>query len=390
MPGGARRKGRAVDEARPVAENLTKRHAPLRSEGANLAKKRGRPNRTDMQEVERLKLGCRPFAAAIKHYLDRRYGTVAESTYKEEERKLRYLAGVFEKLKDERRINTTDPRHMTRREIQEFMAWMRREGLDPVAQAKYLQYLKGFLKCYKNFVMDEMKADGVRFPKPTKKPIRVIAEGDLDLIFRTLGSLEEWRGSVARGMIALYFATGVRPKELGLAHCEDLNLQQGTLFVRHPKGEGSWASAEPVDIIRPDMLPLIKRYLFERQEYLTNQGTRKATALFPNLYRGQDDFYSANAFNEIKHIVEELSGIEFKLKDFRSTLTTMTVNGDLSRLPAMSAQLRHTNLATTQRSYFRMQQGVAGKQLKDAWKEHPIVFPENTVIKKDIDYTGYV
>ena len=135
-----------------------------------------------------------------------------------------------------------------------------------------------------------------------------------------------------------------------MAHCEDLNLQHGTLFVRHPKGEGSWASAEPVDIIRPDMLPLINRYLFERQEYLKNQGMRKVTALFPNLYRGQDDFYSANAFNEIKHLVEEMSGIEFKLKDFRSTLTTMTVNGDLSRLPAMSAQLRHTNLATTQRS----------------------------------------
>ncbi len=38
-------------------------------------------------EVGSLKLGRYPFAAAIKHYLERRYGTIAESTYIEEERK---------------------------------------------------------------------------------------------------------------------------------------------------------------------------------------------------------------------------------------------------------------------------------------------------------------
>jgi hypothetical protein len=34
---------------------------------------------------------------------------------------------------------------------------------------------------------------------------------------------------------------------------------------------------------------------------------------------------------------------------------------------------QYRNLATTQRSYYRMQQGVAGKQLKDAWKDGPII-----------------
>jgi hypothetical protein len=30
---------------------------------------------------------------------------------------------------------------------------------------------------------------------------------------------------------------------------------------------------------------------------------------------------------------EKLSGVRFKLKDFRSALTSVTVNGDMSRLP---------------------------------------------------------
>jgi integrase len=90
--------------------------------------------------------------------------------------------------------------------------------------------------------------------------------------------------------------------------------------------------------------------------------------------------------------VEKISGVEFKLKDFRSTLTSITVNGDISRLPAMSALLRHASVATTQKSYFAMERGVAGKQLRDAWKEHPIASPikhEKAVIDSNRYLPGY-
>ena len=334
-------------------------------------------------EVERLRLGRHPFAAAIKFYLERRYGTIAESTYKEEERKLRYLAEIFEQLKveadtkdaeasdrikgrEEARPFTTDPRHIGRREIQDFMAWMRRQGLDPNTQAKYMAHIKSFLKVFKNHVIQDLEADGVRFPKGNKKPIRVLAVDDLHSIFGTLEGMDGWRSSIARGMIALAFATGTRPKEFRLAHLEDLNLKKMTFFVRHPKGEGSWASATEIDIIRPDMVPFLERYLRERSAHLKEQGIARSVPLFPNLYRGQDEFYSANAFYTIKHEVELASGVDFKLKDFRSTLTSITVNSDMSLLPAMSAQLRHKTVGQTQKSYYRMEQGAAGRQLKNA------------------------
>ena len=348
------------------------RNHSSRSTGAKKAK--GPLSCAQGPEVGTLRLGRYPFSAAIKHYLEKRYGTVSDTTYDEEERKLRYLAGVFESLKNEGRISTTDPRRMGRKEVQEFLAWMRdpraHEGkaLDPTAQSKYMQYLNNFLKAFKNHVIADMKADGVRFPRETKKPIRVLGTGDLQEIFDTLETKTGWRGSVARGMIALYFATGVRPKEARLAHLEDLDLKRMTFYVRHPKGEGSWASPTEVAIIRPDVVPLIKRYLQERKDELRRRGHKDAAPLFPNVRMDVNTFYSANAFYEIKHEVELSSGVDFKLKDFRSTLTSITVNGDMSLLPAMSAQLRHTNLATTQRSYYRMEQGVAGRQLRDAWK----------------------
>ncbi len=127
----------------------------------------------------------------------------------------------------------------------------------------------------------------------------------------------------------------------------------------------------------------------ERKEYLSENGKSKTAALFPNLNRKDGEFYSPNAFNEIKTEVEKASGVDFKLKDFRSTLTSMTVNGDMSLLPAMSAQLRHRNLATTQRSYYRMEEGVAGKRLKNAWKDRPVHNAQTPVIEKEFDNTGY-
>lgn len=359
--------------------------------------------------VEGLKLGRYPFAAGVRHHMEKRYGIISEKTYIEEERKLKMLAKVFEELKveadlkDRQRLKahpedrirpfTTDPRHMGLREVQAFLAWMKRKGLDPTTQNSYLKYLKNLFKTFRNHILEEMKLEGVRFPTPPKKPVRVIAEDDLDLIFQTADKMQGWRGSMARGMLALYFATGMRPKEGRLMLLKDLDLDRGKVLIRHPKGEGSWASAEEVDILRPDVLPFLERYLRERSEWIKEKGLTEAQVpeLFPSIQSGKPDhFYTEQGFNAIKSKVERLSGVKFRTKDMRSTLTTSIVRGDRSRLNAMSAQLRHDNIATTQRYYEGIERGAAGRQLRDAWKERPIAIERDTpVIEKKYEPSGY-
>lgn len=56
------------------------------------------------------------------------------------------------------------------------------------------------------------------------------------------------------------------------------------------------------------------------QGELRRRGVKEAVPLFPNMRRGADEFYSANAFNEFRRDVEVSSGVDFKRKDFRSTL----------------------------------------------------------------------
>lgn len=361
-------------------------------EGLDAMTSRSPLNRADQQDVGRMRLGRYPFEAAAMNYMGRRHGTVAPTTETEEKRKYRYLGNVFEKLKRLGKVETTDPRHMGRKEMQEFMAWMRENHIDTSTQEKYIQLVNNLLESFKNHIVQEMKSDGVRFPRAGKKPIRTIDKLDLDQIFDTANDMTGWQGSVARGIISLYFGTGVRPSELRLAEADDLKIKKMSLYVRHPKGEGSWASPQEVAIIRGDMVPIIERYLIERTEWLKKHGIAQAKPLFPSFGKNnKGDFYTANGFRQIKTKVEALSGVDFKLKDFRSTLTSITVNGDLSRLPAMSAQLRHSNLATTQKSYFAMERGVAGKQLRDAWKEHPVgIDAQNTAINGIKDFAGYV
>jgi integrase len=120
------------------------------------------------------------------------------------------------------------------------------------------------------------------------------------------------------------------------------------------------------------MLPLVERYLFEREEWIKANGREKAMYLFPNLYRGKDGFFSTDCWRCIRVELENESGVDFMTKDFRSTLTTLTVKDDLSRLPAMSVQLRHASVGTTQKYYADIKRAQAGKQLKNFWKESEV------------------
>lgn len=60
------------------------------------------------------------------------------------------------------------------------------------------------------------------------------------------------------------------------------------------------------------------------------------------------------------------SNIEFSLKTFRAT------GADLSKLYVISSQLRHSNVATTQRYYADIQKGNVRKQLGDTYERIPI------------------
>ncbi|OPY34572.1 MAG: Tyrosine recombinase XerC [Methanomassiliicoccales archaeon PtaU1.Bin124] len=316
--------------------------------------------------VTNLKLGCKPFKTATNLYLEDIKGNIKESTWKERRKKLNFVGGVLESLKKQGEIESMDPRHLTTKDIQVFKSWLVKENYDPATQRKLLNELKGMLEYYDNFVFEQLKRKGFKMPQPSDKPIRTFDSDALLKIFdATYETKNEWHGKMMRGAFALYWATMRRPSEIRLCRYSDLNLTKLQLHIEYPKGGGSWTGPTTVEIIRVDMLPYLQQYLIDREEYLRAKGRMEATALFPNL-RTKKGYYSLSKFNEIKREIEEIAGVDFIIKDFRSSSSSAAVNQNPSLLPAVSTQLGHKNLSTTQKYYARIDAGRAGKQLREA------------------------
>jgi hypothetical protein len=73
---------------------------------------------------------------------------------------------------------------------------------------------------------------------------------------------------------------------------------------------------------------------------------------------------------EAQEEIEDASGIEFKIKDYRSTFASLTVQKDSSLLPEVSQQLGHSSIVTTQRFYADMNLTDTGKKLRKAWSRN--------------------
>lgn len=313
--------------------------------------------------------------------MERKQGTWnPDSTAIERECKLRQIGKELDRLKASGQVSTTDPRHLSEKDVLAFARHIR--SWDPGVQKAMLSLMKGYLGFFKNHAIEDLIESGeLHIPRPAVKPVRYIEQDDLAEIFRTVDAMRGWTGTCARGLTALYFGTGVRPSELRLAELRDLDMRKEELYVRHPKGLGNWASPVWVKIIRGDVLPMVDRYLDERAEAFNG---RKLAPLFPVMNgRTRGGFYSDSRFCDIAAAISKESGVEFTFKDLRSTLCTMTVNGDVTRLPLMTVQLRHSGPDVTKKFYWNIDRSAAGKQLSEMWRETAIVPGQSGAVLKE-------
>lgn len=323
----------------------------------------------ELSEIIRVENPEVSFEENIEAYIKDRIGFYQTTTLKEQRRKLRYFGRIYENLKDERRVDTTDPEKIGRVEISAFLQYMRDIELDTSTQKKYIIILNGYLKFHRNDIIPVMKARN-RFPAPKNKPIKSLTVEEVQRIFDTAQGMKGWAGSQARGLIALAFETLARPSEIRLAYAKDLDLSRGRFFIRNPKGKGSYASGEWVDLLRPDIRPLLWRYMDEREIYLTSRG-KTSDYLFPNI-RSENGYFSSNSIREKIRNLSKLSEVDFSLRDFRATGTNFIVSADKTKLNAISSQLRHSNVGTTQRYYADIRSGSVAEDIGDTWKKTEI------------------
>lgn len=323
-------------------------------------------------DLATVRLGRYPFRAAIRYYCAIQEGNLGKLTLDVDKRKLAQFATVFEELKATNRIASTDPRQFVQPTVSEFMIWMKSKGLNLSTQEKYIQILDRLLEIFGNDIIRRMRKDPlVHLPKSYRdKPIRALSIEDVQKIFDASEKVRGYTGIVLRGAIAIFFGTAIRPKELIGAIEDDIDLNTQMYYVRHPKGEGSWADPQWVPIIRGDMVPKIRAFLCDRKAYLEKKGI-VSDYLFVNPVTMQP--LADYSLRRMKKRLEKLSEVQFQLKDFRSTVATLLVEGDLSNLPAVSLLLRHKSVDTTSTYYTRINRTKEIKNaLDEVWKKKSI------------------
>jgi integrase len=299
---------------------------------------------------------------------------VKSSTLDNESRILRHIVDELEEMVKQGTLATNNPWKMGKKEIRAILDHLRDgdRSLENETLEKYIRYLEGILNHCGNHVIEEMKRDSPNlFPKRGRKPIAHLTEDEVVAIQEAADDFEGWNGAVMRFITAIYPSTGLRPSELRKARLEDLNMTSMTIKVRHPKGESSYGEKRVIAIM-PQAEETVRKFVKERQEYIQKSGLRESKYLIPNLTAGKDGIYSSNHFRKQKKLLQEVTGIQFKLKDYRSTFASLTIQKDSSLMPEVSQQLGHSSLVTTQRFYADMELIDAGSKLRRAWSKKAI------------------
>ena len=310
-----------------------------------------------------------PLRSATKQYLAMREDRVKKSTLDNETRILWRIVGTLEEMMVQGKLATNNPWKMGRKDIKAILDQLKDADrpLDNETLEKYIRYLEGVLNFCGNKVIEVMKKDSPNlFPKRGRKPIVHLSEEDVNILQNAADDFEGWNGSIVRFMASFYPATGLRPSELRTARLEDLNIKNWTFKVRNPKGAGSYGERRVISIM-PQAEETTLRFLNERRQHIRSMGFKESKYLIPNLSGGKDTTYSSNHFRKLKKRLQEATGIEFRIKDFRSTFASLSVMKDPSALPYVSQQLGHSSQMTTQKFYADMELIDAGNALRRMW-----------------------
>lgn len=330
-------------------------------------------------------MGKYPFMTAVNRILMDTAPFYAESTQKERKCKFRRIFKILHELKENgvvlllvedgqelrERISTANPKKMTERDVELFIAWCNKM-LDASTAAKYFRFLEEVLLSVGNSSAKQVKLKRKdKIPKATPKPIRTISLDALETLVWGDWRLEDtYWDATARAAIALYSHTGLRSSELRYAKLRDLSLERLDIVVSHPKGYKRWASGEEVAPIMPGVEPILKDFLQVRANSLREVGLdpQKVDPLFPYISkRGKVGYWNHRMWSKLKCHIELVAGTRFRWKDMRPTFAQQAKDAD-SPIEAVSKALRHTDTRTTEQYYARIRSETAFSQLRQAWE----------------------
>jgi len=317
-------------------------------------------------------MGRYPFLTSLKSYIDDCKHRKSENTLWQEERTLRRIHNYFQELKEEGRVTSASPKNITQKDCKELLFHVRQKGLHINTQAKYSNYLLSFLNFCGNTSMAMLRARG-ELPKAVHdQEIRTLTEDEVARILDVATTLEGWEGDAIHFATRFYYYTGLRPKELRMAHLVDLNTVKWTFFIRHPKGERSWGKKATIPLLQ-ELKPYVLDYLDKREQRLKELGITDCEALIPHLNRhySKGGFYRAGTLVSMRHELVRKSGVDYDFRILRRSCGQHLRDRGVP-IDIVSKILRHKTTRTTELYYARIRDSQAYEEVQDAWSRRPL------------------
>lgn len=321
--------------------------------------------------------GRYPSSSAIKRYMEASKLYYAPASRDARYDKTRQICRI---LKND--IGASEsPHKITEKDVFAFVEHLNKMNIKNSTRVVLLRYLKDYLSFFGNDVVTLLLSRRqIRFPSDPPPEIRSLTEETVLQIHKATQLMDGWDGDIARFITLAYPYTGLRPSELRTLKYEDVDIETWSFRVSKPKGAGLYAEYRRVGIL-PDLRPAFMNFLEARKTFLENHGLPETyEALIPYEGRYGITYWPLNRLNGLKKEIVRLSGIKFKLKDYRPTFCQLAIDRGAD-LTAVSKIMGHCNTSTTETYYGRIRSDVAILEIERAFSE-PDVLGKKVLNKK--------
>ncbi len=151
----------------------------------------------------------------------------------------------------------------------------------------------------------------------------------------------------------MYYSTGLRPKELRLAKCVDLDVQTWWMKASAPKGLARWTAGGDRILVTEDVRTAVLDFLDRRERHLRALGLDPKTVepLAPNV---DGHFYTPSGWSRARYVTFHKAGIPGDYRILRPSFAKEMKSMGIG-IESVSRMLRHTSVTTTEKFYARME-----------------------------------
>lgn len=310
-----------------------------------------------------------PFRTKVNEYMPVLRGYLEPITLDVRKRRYMQMAGIFEEMKRNGEIETSDPEKFTHQDIVKYIGKRKEAGIKSTTISDDISFLDKLCSYYDNDCVKVMKYKAPSImPKNVHKRLPPMSISVYDRLIVLANKVDGTDLPKLRMyMVAILGARGgLRPKEIRLVEKRNLTIDGENAKIRliHVKGENSYGEPRTVPL-HPDGFDFICKYVnaLEKAEEARGIEWRNLIPTFEN----PQGTLSYNAINEMMRAVAEELGEKVTLTTCRRTYCQNAIDAGMP-VEVVQTMMGHSTSDTTKKHYGWMRPEAVCENAQQYWR----------------------